>query len=226
MSGQSLSRRPVLRSVLSLAALAQLPRAPAFASSSLVATPRQTAGPFYPTHFPDDVDNDLVTIAGRAQPAQGQITHLTGRVLDIAGLPIRGAQVEIWQCDVNGRYHAVESSWQTSRIDENFQGYGRTVTEDDGGYRFRTIRPVAYSGRTPHIHVAVAGVGIERFITQMYLAGEPLNERDPVFSQIRDTQARQSVLVALEPVDSREPGALGARFDPGALSARFDIVLG
>jgi protocatechuate 3,4-dioxygenase beta subunit len=217
MSTQPLSRRPLLRSVLSLAALAQLPRAPALASSSLVATPRQTAGPFYPTRFPDDVDNDLVTVTGRSQPAQGQITHLTGRVLDIAGLPIRGAQVEIWQCDVNGRYHHVESSWQTQRVDENFQGYGRTVTADDGGYWFRTIRPVPYSGRTPHIHVAVAGAGIERFITQMYLAGEPMNERDPVFSQIRDAQARQSVLVALAPADGP---------DPGALSARFDVVLG
>lgn len=213
MSGQSLSRRPVLRSVLSIAALAQLPRAPALASSSLVATPRQTAGPFYPTRFPDDVDNDLVIVAGRSQFAQGQVTHLAGRVLDIAGLPIRGAQVEIWQCDVNGRYHHVESSWQTQRIDENFQGYGRTVTADDGGYRFRTIRPVPYSGRTPHIHVAVAGAGIERFITQIYLAGEPLNERDPVFSQIRDSRARQSVLVALAPLDGPEPSALSAKFD-------------
>jgi len=213
MSGQSLSRRPVLRSVLSLAALAQLPRAPALASSSLVATPRQTAGPFYPTRFPDDVDNDLVTVSGHQQPAQGQVTHLAGRVLDIAGLPIRGARVEIWQCDVNGRYHHVESSWQTPRIDENFQGYGRTVTADDGGYGFRTIRPVPYSGRTPHIHVAVAGAGIERFITQMYLVGEAMNERDPVFSQIRDARARQSVLVVLEPVDGCEPGAVGARFD-------------
>ncbi|MEJ0069274.1 MAG: protocatechuate 3,4-dioxygenase [Pseudomonadota bacterium] len=213
MTDRPLDRRPFLRGAGALAALAVLPRLPAQAAAPLVATPRQTAGPFYPTRFPDDVDNDLAVIAGRSQVAAGQIAHVGGRVLDVTGRPISGAVVEIWQCDVNGRYHHVDSAWQTQPADDNFQGYGRTVTADDGFYRFRTIRPVAYSGRTPHIHFAVAGAGIERFITQMYLAGEPLNERDPVLSHIRDPRARQSVMVALEPADGQEPGALGARFN-------------
>jgi protocatechuate 3,4-dioxygenase beta subunit len=217
MTRDPLSRRPVLRSALSLAALTQIPLLPALAAGTRVATPRQTPGPFYPTHFPDDVDNDLVTVTGHAKHAQGHVTMLSGRVLDLDGRPVHGAQVEIWQCDIHGRYHHVESSWQTQAIDENFQGYGRTITADDGGYGFRTIKPVAYSGRTPHIHVAVAGMGIERFVTQMYLAGEPLNERDPVFSQLRDPRARAAVTVALEPADTREPGVL---------AARFNIVLG
>jgi protocatechuate 3,4-dioxygenase, beta subunit len=213
MTDRPLDRRPVLRAAGALAALAVLPRLPAQAAPRLTPTPRQTAGPFYPTRFPADVDNDLVTIAGRNQTAAGDITLVTGRVLDGAGRPVTGATVEIWQCDANGRYHHVDSAWQTQAIDDNFQGYGRTVTAADGGYGFRTIRPVAYSGRTPHIHFAVAGAGIERLVTQMYLAGEPLNERDPVLSHIRDPQARQSVMVALEPADGLEPSALGARFN-------------
>ncbi len=208
-----LDRRPFLRAAGALIATAALPRLPAQAADRLVATPRQTPGPFYPTRFPADVDNDLVTVAGRPQPATGQITFVTGRVLDRDGRPVRGARLEIWQCDVFGRYHHVDSAWQTQRSDDNFQGYGRTETADDGGYRFRTIRPVPYSGRTPHIHFAIAGAGIERLVTQMYLAGEPTNERDPVFSGIRDPRARQAVTVALEPADAREPGALGAHFD-------------
>jgi protocatechuate 3,4-dioxygenase beta subunit len=213
MSADPLSRRPLLRSALTVTALAQFPLATALAAPALLATPRQTPGPFYPTRFPDDVDNDLVTVSGRNRQAQGQVTMLAGRVTDITGRPIGGAQVEIWQCDVYGRYHHVDSSWQTPQIDDDFQGYGRTVTTADGAYDFRTIRPVAYSGRAPHVHFAISGPGIERFVTQMYLAGDPLNERDPVFSHIREPRARRSVTVALEPADGREPGALGARFD-------------
>jgi protocatechuate 3,4-dioxygenase beta subunit len=226
MSSRPLDRRPFLRAAGALIASAALPIVPARAAAARVATPRQTPGPFYPTRFPDDVDNDLVTVAGRSQPAQGRVTHVAGRVLSVDGRPLRGAQVETWQCDVHGRYHHVESSWQTQASDDNFQGYGRTVTDDTGAYAFRTIKPVAYSGRTPHIHFAVAGIGIARLVTQMYLAGEPLNERDPVLSHIRDPRARAAVMVALEPADGRAPDAPGAPRAPDDLFARFDIVLG
>ncbi|MBV8168112.1 MAG: intradiol ring-cleavage dioxygenase [Alphaproteobacteria bacterium] len=207
-------RRPVLRAIAAVTTVAILP---ARAADRLVATPRQTAGPFYPARFPDDVDNDLVAVAGRHESAQGQILHLVGRVLDRDGQPMRGARVEIWQCDVHGRYHHVEQGWQTARIDENFQGFGRTAVADDGSYRFRTIRPVPYSGRTAHIHLGIAGDGIERLITQMYVAGEPGNAGDPVLRAIRDERDRAAVIVALEPMDGAEPNAL---------RARFDIVLG
>jgi protocatechuate 3,4-dioxygenase beta subunit len=210
MIPRSLPRRPVLRALASLATVAAWP---ARAADRLVATPRQTAGPFYPTRFPDDVDNDLVAVVGRAQPAQGQILHLAGRVLDRDGKPVRGARIEIWQCDVHGRYHHVEQGWQTARIDENFQGFGRTAVADDGAYRFHTIRPVAYAGRAPHIHMAVAGDGIDRLITQMYVAGEPDNARDPVLRGIRDERDRAAVIVALQPLDGAEPNALRATFD-------------
>src|SRR3954462_7260899 len=98
MSRHPPSRRHVLHAAAALAAIAVLPRSPAFAADRLVATPRQTAGPFYPTRFPADVDNDLVTVAGRPQPAQGQITYVTGRLLTTDGGPISGAHIEIWQC--------------------------------------------------------------------------------------------------------------------------------
>lgn len=211
------TRRKVLRALAGLAATTAFASLPARAADRLVATPRQTAGPFYPTRFPDDVDNDLVTVAGRPGSAQGQIVHLTGRVLDRDGRPVRGVRVEIWQCDVNGRYQHVEAGWQTARLDENFQGYGRTVAGDDGSYRFRTIRPVPYSGRTPHIHMAVRGDGIDPLVTQMYIRGEPGNARDGVLNGIRDARARESVLVAFEPLDGDQPNAQ---------RARFDIVLG
>jgi protocatechuate 3,4-dioxygenase, beta subunit len=186
-------------------------------SGALPATPAQTAGPFYPLAFPADADNDLVQIAGHSGIAKGTVIYVTGRVLDPAGQPVSGARVEIWQCDANGRYHYVHDASADRPLDENFQGYGQTVTDAAGNYRFRTIRPVPYPGRTPHIHFAVSGRGLPRFTTQMYVAGEPLNERDGVLMAIRDTAARARVIVPLRPA----PGV-----EPGALAGSFDIVLG
>jgi protocatechuate 3,4-dioxygenase, beta subunit len=190
---------------LSLSARAQ--------SGALPATPAQTAGPFYPLAFPADADNDLVQIAGHSGIAKGTVTYVTGRVLDPAGQPVSGARVEIWQCDANGRYHYVHDASANRPLDENFQGYGQTVTDAAGNYRFRTIRPVPYPGRTPHIHFAVSGPGLPRFTTQMYIAGEPLNERDGVLMGIRDPGARARVIVPLRPAPEVEPGALGGSFD-------------
>jgi protocatechuate 3,4-dioxygenase beta subunit len=178
-------------------------------------TPPQTAGPFYPLRFPPDSDNDLVQITGRAGTAKGTITYITGRVLDTAGRAVTSARVEIWQCDATGRYHYVNDGRSDRPLDENFQGYGQTLTDDAGGYRFRTIRPVPYPGRTPHIHFAVSAPGFPRFITQMYVAGEPLNERDGVLLGVHDPAARARLVVPLLPAA-----------EPGALAGIFDIVLG
>jgi protocatechuate 3,4-dioxygenase beta subunit len=87
------------------------------------------------------------------------------------------------------------------------------VSAADGGYRFRTIRPVPYPGRTPHIHFAVTVPGLQRLVTQMYVAGEPLNARDGLYTSIRDADARAAVTVALAPLPAVEPGALGGTFD-------------
>jgi len=119
--------------------------------------------------------------------------------------------VEIWQCDASGRYLHPRSGGM-GPLPSGFQGYGQTVSAADGAYSFRTIRPVAYTGRTPHIHFAVSGPGFEPLVTQMYVAGEPQNERDGVLNRI-DPGARASVIVALEPGDELEAGALQGRFD-------------
>ena len=153
--------------------------AAAAAQQALVPTPAQTAGPFYPVKFPVDSDNDLAALRGAKGPAKGTVLHVTGRVLWSDGTPIPGAVVELWQTDVNGRYIHPGDTEGPPR-DPNFQGYGRTTAAADGSYAFRTIRPVAYSGRTPHLHFAVRVPDGPRLITQMYIAGEPLNARDGV----------------------------------------------
>jgi protocatechuate 3,4-dioxygenase, beta subunit len=204
---KALDRRGFIAASLSGAAALLLP---APARAALTPTPRQTEGPFYPLSLPLDADADLATVAGRAGPAQGTITHVFGRVLDRGGRSVPGARVEIWQCDALGRYHHPRDG---GGADPNFQGYGAVVTDREGLYRFRTIRPVPYPGRTPHIHFALSGRGFDRFTTQMYVAGEPLNEGDFVLSRIRDPAARERVIVQLEPADAMEAGALLGRFD-------------
>ncbi len=200
--------RPNRRTVLVGAALLPL----SAKARETVLTPGQTEGPFYPVTFPSEVDNDLVRIAGHAARAMGQVVHVSGRVIDLQGRPQRGAVVEIWQCDANGIYRHPRAPGQ-ARFDGGFQGYGRVAVDAVGAYRFRTIRPVPYPGRTPHIHFAVAVPGLGRLVTQMYVAGEPLNARDAVLAGIRDAAARESVIVALAPADAVEPGALGGTFD-------------
>jgi protocatechuate 3,4-dioxygenase, beta subunit len=184
---------------------------PVTARAALLPTPRQTEGPFYPTQLPLDADNDLVEVAGRSGRAKGTVTQIFGRVLDAEERPVPGARIEIWQCDAEGRYH--HPADRRGPADPNFQGFGRTVAAEDGGYRFRTIRPVPYPGRTPHIHFAILAPGRPRLVTQMYVAGEPLNARDGVYNAIRDPAARARVTVALDAAQDLEPGALAGRFD-------------
>jgi protocatechuate 3,4-dioxygenase beta subunit len=212
-----LTRRKLIYGALAFVGTSSLLRLPASAASTLPPTPRQTPGPFYPLSFPQDADNDLVHVAGHQGTAQGNITRITGRILDPNGRPVAGARVEIWQCDANGHYHYVRDGWADQPRDENFQGYGATTTDPRGGYQFLTIRPVPYSGRTPHIHFAVSGRGFERFITQMYVAGELRNESDAVLMGVRDPAARARLMVTLRP--SPDAG-------PDGLSGAFDIVLG
>ena len=208
-------RRRFLRRGAGALALGVIPLPVLSAAASLVPTPRQSTGPFYPLELPLDHDNDLVSVRGKSGMARGVITHVLGRVMDVNGKPLAGMTVEIWQCDAFGRYHHPGDRRDTP-LDEHFQGYGRTLSAEDGAYRFRTIRPVPYPGRTPHIHFAVSGPGMQTFVTQMYVAGEPRNASDFLFKRIRDARARESVLVAL-----RE-----GRAGPGELTGQFDIVLG
>jgi protocatechuate 3,4-dioxygenase beta subunit len=181
-------------------------------AEQLMLTPRQTEGPFYPDHLPLDTDNDLVTVNDSTTPAVGEITWLSGRVLTGSGEPVRNATVEIWQVDHNGVYLHSGSSGSKQR-DSHFQGFGRFLTGASGEYVFRTIKPVAYPGRTPHIHFAIKTKGRDKFTTQCYIAGEPQNERDFVLRGISDEKARQSVIVPFTPLKSSRLGELAAKFD-------------
>jgi len=207
------TRRNVMIGSVAVATGLILPeRGRAQTSSMLVPTPAQATGPFYPVQFPTDVDNDLVVLRGSDARAQGTVTHIMGRVLGADGRPIAGAQVEIWQCDANGRYLHPGDRGSRPR-DAAFQGYGRAVAAADGSYRFRTIRPVSYPGRTPHIHFAVRAPGRTDLVTQMYVAGEPLNERDSLYASLRDPRQRDALTVRLEPANGVEDRALAGRFD-------------
>jgi protocatechuate 3,4-dioxygenase, beta subunit len=210
-----IARRRMLKLAASSAAVFSL--GGAGRAATLPPTPRQTAGPFYPLSIPADSDNDLVQVSGHNGAAKGTVNYVSGHILDPDGRTLSGMRVEIWQCDTNGRYHYVRDASADTPLDENFQGYGQTVTDEKGGYRFRTIRPVPYPGRTPHIHFAVSGPGLARFTTQMYIAGEPLNERDGVLMGVRDPAARARLIVPLRPAPELEAHAL---------AGTFDIVLG
>ena len=149
-------------------------------AATLATTPQQTEGPFYPVGFPADADNDLVQVRGQAVQAMGTVLHLEGRVLDTNGRTMPGAQIEIWQCDAQGQYHHVGGP----EGDENFQGFGFVNTDAEGHYSFRTIKPVPYPGRTPHIHFTVLENNRRRLTSQMFIEGEPGNARDGLYRSL------------------------------------------
>jgi protocatechuate 3,4-dioxygenase beta subunit len=209
-----MTRRRLLLGGLSLGAAALW--TPGVFAEELTRTPPMTEGPFYPDRVPLDSDNDLVIVNNSVTPAVGTITHLTGRVLSTNGDPVRDLTVEIWQVDNRGVYLHSADSGQRAR-DRNFQGFGRTTTNAQGEYRFRTVRPVPYPGRCPHIHFKVKRGDRELLTTQCFIAGHPQNRSDGILRGVRDPLERQLVLIDFTPVrDSRI----------GEVSARFDIVLG
>lgn len=187
------TRRTFLKATTAGVAAAVVPKT----ALALVATPGATEGPYYPASAMrfDDADNDLVRIEGKVRDAGGEIIHLTGQVTDGDGIPVSGARVEIWQCDANGRYLHTGDRRDVAR-DSGFQGFGYDVTGKDGHYRFRTIRPVPYPGRSPHIHVKVF-TGKRTLTTQLYLAGEPGNERDVLYRRLSAAE-RQTVEMRFE----------------------------
>jgi protocatechuate 3,4-dioxygenase, beta subunit len=206
-------RRELLKKMAALTALYATPGA--FAEA-LTLTPKQTEGPFYPDKLPLDTDNDLVRINDSTTPALGEVTWLSGRVLNAKGEPIRNALVEIWQVDAKGVYIHSKSN-NADQHEKNFQGFGRFLTGSKGEYLFRTIKPVSYPGRTPHIHVAVKTKGQEKFTTQCYVKGEPQNEKDGIIRSIKDEKARANVIIDF---------AALAGSKAGELAATFDIILG
>jgi protocatechuate 3,4-dioxygenase, beta subunit len=213
LSPQFQDRRGFLRNLSLGAALFSVP---GLFAEELVRTPAQTEGPFYPDRLPLDTDNDLLVLNNALTPAVGEVTYVSGRILDAKGDPIRGALVEIWQCDANGAYlHSGTNN--AEKKDKNFQGFGRFITGSSGEYLFRTIKPVPYPGRTPHIHYKVKRNGKDLLTTQCYIKGHPGNEKDGIWRSVRDPKLRDAITVDFAPLK-------GAR--AGELAALFDLVLG
>jgi len=185
---------------------------PGLFAEELLKTAGMTEGPFYPDKLPLDTDNDLLILNDSITPAVGEITHLSGRILSATGEPLRNAFVEIWQVDNEGSYLHSKGSPEGKR-DSNFQGYGRFLTDVKGQYYFRTIKPVPYPGRTPHIHLAISQNGQRLFTTQLLVKGEPQNERDGVFRNIRDEKLRETVLADFTPIKESRIGELQANWD-------------
>jgi protocatechuate 3,4-dioxygenase beta subunit len=210
-----MSAHPHRRLILGALASAWWLTPGAFAEE-LTRTPKQTEGPFYPNKFPLDTDNDLLIINDSITPAVGEITHLTGKLLDAAGNPLVGAVVEIWQCDQHGAYLHERSS-NADKRDKHFQGFGRFTTSKTGEYYFRTIKPVPYPGRTPHIHFKVKRAGKELLTTQCYVKGHAGNDRDGIYRSVKDAKQRDAITVEFAP--SKESKI-------GELQAKFDLVLG
>jgi protocatechuate 3,4-dioxygenase, beta subunit len=183
---QPLTRRHCLSCGMQGAAAIALPAvwrsAHAQTARPLRPTPSQTEGPFYPDRMPFDTDFDLLR-NGTSLYTQGQAVWLLGSVSDLSGKPVAGAVVEIWQSDNDGQYH---HSSNRGRADPAFQGFGKVQVGTDGSYRFHTIRPGKYPGRTPHIHVKVKLAQRELLTTQLYVMGEPANARDGLWNQMSD----------------------------------------
>jgi protocatechuate 3,4-dioxygenase beta subunit len=206
-----LSRRRLVQSLTLTAAGLWAPGA--FAEL-LTLTPDMTEGPFFPDKLPLDQDNDLIRMTDHTTPAVGTITNLSGRVLDKNGNPVKDALVELWQADDHGTYIHTKGAAQGER-DPGFQGYGKFETAKDGGWKFRTIKPGLYTGRTRHYHFGVTLKGQPRFATQLFFKDEPANAKDGILRSLQDEKTAAAVVREFKPVaDTKE------------LAATWDIVLG
>jgi len=201
---QHLTRRSIAAACIALPAIWIGARAQ---TTTRRLTPRQSEGPFYPLQLPRDQDANLLE-NGALRYAQGEPMWLEGSVGNPAGEPVAGARVEIWQCDANGHY---DHPGDGARADRSFQGFGAVVADADGRYRFRTIRPVAYGSRTPHIHVKVRLGARELLTTQLYVQGDSSNSRDFLWRGLREAD-RDALTVVVEPASD-------------GLRARFAIVV-
>jgi protocatechuate 3,4-dioxygenase, beta subunit len=139
-------------------------------NATLKATPQDAEGPFYPENWQGDIDSDLTTLNG-IQFKQGLPLQITGSVLTVKGSALVGATVEIWQTDHTGKYRHSRDGAQ-GPVERGFQGFGRTLTDADSRYRFRTIKPLAYEGRPAHVHFRVRAPNAKTLTTQMYFANE------------------------------------------------------
>src|SRR5262245_21296873 len=206
------NRRSFLKKIGTAGAASLFLQTPELFAEQLTLTPSQTEGPYYPPTLPLDTDNDLVVINNTLTSAVGQITYVSGRVLNPNGEPVRNAYIEIWHADASGRYfHPSDPGYATR--DQNFQGFGRFITASTGEYFFRTIKPGLYTGRTRHIHYKVKASGMPEFTSQLYFLGEPGNANDGVLSGINNAKQRASVIVPFVAIEGSTIGAIAGRFD-------------
>jgi protocatechuate 3,4-dioxygenase beta subunit len=186
-----------------------------------VITPSQTIGPFFSPDLIRESDDDLACKVPGGARAQGSPIVVTGRVIDEEGRPVRKAMIEVWQANQWGKYDHPDDVTDAP-VDPDFKGWGRMLTDAEGGYRFRSIRPGAYPNpgyddwmRPPHIHYSIFAAGLmQRLVTQMYFPGEPLNDIDPILNGIDDLDARASLIARELPAQ-----------EDGSAAFAFDIVL-
>ena len=214
-----ISRRRVLGMAGAVGSLAMFGSASSALAQGLRRTPDQILGPFYPVVKPLHQGADLTTIPGKPGRAAGQVIHVMGRVINSHGQPVQGARVEIWQANTHGRY-THPSDTNPAPLDPNFEGFAVLTTDAEGRYRMKTIKPGAYPAgpdsrmRPPHIHFDVTGKS-NRLVTQMYFAGEPLNDKDPF---LRGTGAgKERLIVPLRPPTQG--------LEPDSRVAVWDIIL-
>lgn len=208
---RSVGRRRALQAFATLWAIpALLPERLALAQASALApTPSQPEGPFYPKTMPADRDADLTQVMGRPTKAQGTVLYFTGRVLARDGRALPGTAVELWQCDAFGRYHHAGDDGMPR--DDNFQGYGVATADAEGRFAFKTIRPVPYSGRPPHLHLRLRHPGAAVLTTQLYVAGDAVRGDAVLGSSPRGTLEKLTMILA--PAAGRESGALAGSFE-------------
>jgi len=206
------TRRQFIRSATLSAATLTAPGA--FAQA--LATAVTGDGPYYPDRLPLDTDNDLLILNDGLTPAVGEIAHFTGRLFSDNGSPVRNAFIEIWQADSNGSYIHTQGR-NDGKIDANFQGYGRFLTDAEGRYYFRTIKPVPYTlqgqFRAPHIHVAVSKAGKRIMATQALVKGHEANKGDLIVERIKDPKLLETLMVEYTPLPGSKLGELAANFD-------------
>jgi protocatechuate 3,4-dioxygenase beta subunit len=181
-----------------------------FAEALMEPTPRQVEGPFYPDKMPLDTDNDLLVIGDSLTPAVGEVSHLSGVVKTIKGDLVRNALVEIWQVGAKGVY--LHTRDDREGRDRNFQGYGRFLTDSKGRYYFRTVKPVTYPGRSPHIHVAVSIKGKRMLTSQCYVKGDKRNDKDFIYKRLGKT-GQKLTTVDFAPIKGSKANELNAVWD-------------
>jgi protocatechuate 3,4-dioxygenase beta subunit len=216
-SRPGLPRRDILRAAVAASALgvATWRGVSTAAEALMIATPANALGPFYPARKPADSDADLTMVNGRTQRASGTILYVSGRVFALDGRPLPNVELELWQANAAGRYDHPGDRESSGALDPNFQGYARLLTDADGRYRIKTIKPAPYSGRTPHLHFNVAS-GRTRLTTQMFFEGEPANERDGLF---RSLSREDRIASTARPADR------GSGMEQDAIVNVWDIVL-